>query len=139
MIAARAVGRMATRCLLQASSRTAPGQLATGAATSATARTSSRAFASVMHDVLDHDDREHRLPVTAFTEDEEMAREAARAWADQELRPLVREMDDECKTRPEVVQGLFDHGFMGMVSVDCLTLIAITAIASVIMLASLML
>ena len=122
---------MATR-RLAASSRSAPGQLATGAATtSTTARASSRAFASVMHDVLDHDDREHRLPVTAFTEDEEMAREAARAWADQELRPLVREMDDECKTRPEVVQGLFDHGFMGMVSVDCLTLIAITAIASV--------
>lgn len=54
------------------------------------------------------------MPVTTFTEDEEMVRDAARIWANQELRPLVREMDNECKTRPEVVQGLFDHGFMGM-------------------------
>lgn len=57
---------------------------------------------------------ERRLPVTQFTEDEEMIRDAARHWANEELRPLVRDMDDEGKTRPEVVQGLFDHGFMGM-------------------------
>jgi len=54
------------------------------------------------------------MPVTTFTEDEEMVRDAARMWANQELKPLVREMDNECKTRPEVIQGLFDHGFMGM-------------------------
>ncbi len=58
---------------------------------------------------------DHRMPVTRFTEDEEMVRDAARAWANQELKPFVREMDDECKTRPEVIKGLFDHGFMGMV------------------------
>jgi hypothetical protein len=66
----------------------------------------------------DHDDDggiDHRMPVTRFTEDEEMVRDAARAWANQELKPFVREMDDECKTRPEVIKGLFDHGFMGMV------------------------
>jgi hypothetical protein len=60
---------------------------------------------------------DHRMPVTRFTEDEEMVRDAARAWANQELKPFVREMDDECKTRPEVIQGLFDHGFMGLVGV----------------------
>lgn len=65
---------------------------------------------------MDHSYEQRRLPVTQFTEDEEMVRDAARHWANEELRPLVREMDDEAKTRPEIVQGLFDHGFMGMVS-----------------------
>ena len=75
--------------------------------------------ASILHDD-NHDDEEwtiqHRMPVTKFTEDEEMVRDAARTWANQELKPIVRDMDDECKTRPEVIRGLFDHGFMGMVS-----------------------
>jgi hypothetical protein len=66
----------------------------------------------------DHDvdgEIDYRMPVTRFTEDEVMVRDAARAWANQELKPLVREMDDECTTRSQVIQGLFDHGFMGMV------------------------
>lgn len=58
---------------------------------------------------------QHRLPVTQFTEDEQMARDAARIWANEELKPIVRDMDNECKTRPEVIQSLFDNGFMGMV------------------------
>lgn len=65
---------------------------------------------------MEHSYEQRRLPVTHFTEDEEMIRDAARHWANEELRPLVRDMDNEGKTRPEVVQGLFDHGFMGMVS-----------------------
>lgn len=55
-----------------------------------------------------------RLPVTKFTEDEDMARDAARTWANQEMRPYVREMDDNCQTRPELIQSLFHNGFMGM-------------------------
>lgn len=79
----------------------------------------SRPFsASVLHDHSDHNEElELRMPVTTFTEDEEMVRNAARMWANQEVKPLVREMDNECKTRPEVIQGLFDQGFMGMVSI----------------------
>lgn len=53
--------------------------------------------------------------VTRFTQDEEMTRDLARQWADQELRPIVREMDNECKLRPEVLKSLFECGFMGMV------------------------
>jgi hypothetical protein len=68
-------------------------------------------------DSIEHSHEQRRLPVTQFTEDEEMVRHAARHWANEELRPFVREMDNEGKTRPEVIQGLFDHGFMGMVSV----------------------
>ena len=77
--------------------------------------------ASILHDD-NHDHEEwtqqqhNRMPVTKFTEDEEMVRDAARTWANQELKPIVRDMDDECKTRPEVIRGLFDHGFMRMVS-----------------------
>jgi len=65
-------------------------------------------------DSIEHSHEQRRLPVTQFTEDEEMVRHAARHWANEELRPFVREMDNEGKTRPEVIQGLFDHGFMGM-------------------------
>lgn len=86
--------------------------------TSATSRSFS---ASVLHDDDHHDHHtneewRYRMPITKFTEDEVMVRDAARMWANQELKPLVRVMDNECKTRPEVIQGLFDHGFMGMVS-----------------------
>jgi short/branched chain acyl-CoA dehydrogenase len=59
-------------------------------------------------------DIEHRMPVTTFTEDEEMVRAAARQWANDVLKPLVREMDDECKTNLDIVDGLFGNGFMGM-------------------------
>lgn len=67
--------------------------------------------------IMENGAHEQRMPLTLFTEDEEMVREAARHWANEELRPLVRDMDNEGKTRPEIIQGLFDHGFMGMVSV----------------------
>jgi short/branched chain acyl-CoA dehydrogenase len=56
----------------------------------------------------------HPSPVTRFTEDEEMIRDAVRAWAAQELQPIVREMDNEAQLRPEILQSLFDQGFMGM-------------------------
>ena len=84
-----------------------------------TANPSNQTFsASVSYpdESMDHSYEQRRLPVTQFTEDEQMVRDAARHWANEELRPLVRDMDNEGKTRPEIIQGLFDHGFMGMVS-----------------------
>ena len=80
---------------------------------------SSRALSasiSYADESLEQNYEQRRLPLTQFTEDEEMVRDAARHWANEELRPLVRDMDNEGKTRPEIIQGLFDHGFMGMVS-----------------------
>jgi short/branched chain acyl-CoA dehydrogenase len=81
----------------------------------------SRSFSSSVVHHNDHDNaNDHgeemprRMPVTKFTEDEEMVRDAARTWANQEMRPYVREMDDNCKTRPELIQSLFHNGFMGM-------------------------
>jgi short/branched chain acyl-CoA dehydrogenase len=57
---------------------------------------------------------QRHAPITTFTEDEEMTRDAVRAWAREELQPVVRDMDNEAKLRPERLQSLFDQGFMGM-------------------------
>ena len=81
-----------------------------------TANPSNRTFSAYPDESMDHSYEQRRLPVTQFTEDEQMVRDAARHWANEELRPFVRDMDNEGKTRPEIIQGLFDHGFMGMVS-----------------------
>jgi len=73
----------------------------------------SRPFSSALSE---HEDVTiQHSPITRFTEDEEMTRDMARQWADQELRPIVREMDDEAKLRPEILDSLFQCGFMGMV------------------------
>ena len=78
----------------------------------------SRCFSSSVHHDHDTDDHEgmmhRRMPVTKFTEDEEMVRDTARTWANQEMRPYVREMDDNCQIRPQLIQSLFHNGFMGM-------------------------
>jgi len=57
---------------------------------------------------------EPRLPVTMFTEDEQMARSAARQWANDILKPVVREMDNDSKTHTPIIEDLFKNGFMGM-------------------------
>ena len=53
-------------------------------------------------------------PVTVFTEDETLIRDAVRQWARQDLLPVVREMDDEAALKPDILQSLFDQGYMGM-------------------------
>jgi short-chain 2-methylacyl-CoA dehydrogenase len=62
------------------------------------------------HDVL----LQERPPITVFTQDEQMTRDAVKQWARDELRPVVRDMDNEGKLRPHVLQRLFEQGFMGM-------------------------
>ena len=47
-------------------------------------------------------------PLTVFSQDEEMVRDAARQWAQQELLPVVREMDEAGKTRPDIIQSLLE-------------------------------
>jgi short/branched chain acyl-CoA dehydrogenase len=73
-----------------------------------------RSFSSAH--VTDHDSSEQwrHGPVTVFTEDETLTRDAVRQWAREELLPIVRDMDEECALRPELVQSLFQQGFMGM-------------------------
>ena len=54
-------------------------------------------------------------PITSFSEDECMTRDAARSWANSQLKPLVREMDDKECINPSILKQLFDNGFMAMV------------------------
>mmetsp|Transcript_3009 Transcript_3009/g.4741 ORF Transcript_3009/g.4741 Transcript_3009/m.4741 type:complete len:452 (+) Transcript_3009:80-1435(+) len=49
-----------------------------------------------------------------FTEDENAIRDTARLWAQTSLLPKVRSMDDNAKLDPDIIQELFDYGFMGM-------------------------
>lgn len=53
-------------------------------------------------------------PVTVFTEDEIMVRDAARAWARSELLPQVRAMDDAANLHADILKSLFDQGMMGL-------------------------
>ena len=81
--------------------------------------------------VQDHDNSDSihfgsQSPITCFTEDESMTRDVVRSWANTELKPLVRQMDDDECIDSEILQQLFDNGFMAMVSfvaiqyLDCL-------------------
>ena len=56
--------------------------------------------------------------MTSFSEDELLVRDLCRQWGDEVLRPVVRDMDEEGRTDPDIIEGLFDCGLMGMVRVD---------------------
>lgn len=43
-----------------------------------------------------------------------MTRDAMRQWSREVLAPVVREMDDNSKMKPEIIKGLFENGFMGI-------------------------
>mmetsp|Transcript_26372 Transcript_26372/g.82142 ORF Transcript_26372/g.82142 Transcript_26372/m.82142 type:complete len:186 (-) Transcript_26372:1905-2462(-) len=51
---------------------------------------------------------------TILTEDEEMMRDAVRRFAQDTMGPRVREMDDASTMAPEVINGLFESGLMGI-------------------------
>jgi alkylation response protein AidB-like acyl-CoA dehydrogenase len=53
-------------------------------------------------------------PLTALSEDERLFRGSVYEFADREIRPLVREMDEHAKIAPELVAKLFDLGVMGI-------------------------
>eukprot|EP00924_Labyrinthula_sp_SR-Ha-C_P016638 snap_masked-scaffold_6-processed-gene-10.7-mRNA-1 protein AED:0.01 eAED:0.01 QI:0/-1/0/1/-1/1/1/0/423 len=54
------------------------------------------------------------LPLQSLTEDEEMFQEMCRKFAQEEIAPLVTEMDNNSKTDPSLLQSLFENGFMGI-------------------------
>lgn len=54
------------------------------------------------------------LPLTAFSEDEQMLRDAAAEFARTSLLPRVHAMELAEKIDPEVIQSLFDLGLMGI-------------------------
>ncbi|KAK1925862.1 acyl-CoA dehydrogenase/oxidase [Papiliotrema laurentii] len=49
-----------------------------------------------------------------FTEEEEMLRESVRRFATDVIGPKVRQMDESEVMDPEIIQGLFDNGLMGI-------------------------
>lgn len=54
-------------------------------------------------------------PVTQFSADEDCIREAARSWTQNRLTTAkVREMDQQSVYDPNILQELFQQGFMGM-------------------------
>ncbi len=55
----------------------------------------------------------HR-PVTCLSDDELLFRDTVRRFAEEEIAPLVRRMDEEQKLDPGLVRRLFDLGLMGI-------------------------
>jgi len=55
-----------------------------------------------------------RPPLTQLAEDEALFRDSVYEFADREIRPLVREMDEHAKIPRDLVDKLFDLGVMGI-------------------------
>jgi alkylation response protein AidB-like acyl-CoA dehydrogenase len=53
-------------------------------------------------------------PLTRLTEDEVIFRDSVYEFADREIRPLVREMDEQAKFSRSLLSQLFDLGVMGI-------------------------
>jgi short/branched chain acyl-CoA dehydrogenase len=53
-------------------------------------------------------------PLTFLAEDERLFRDSVRAFADKEVRPLAREMDEHAKFHRPLLEKLFDLGVMGI-------------------------
>jgi alkylation response protein AidB-like acyl-CoA dehydrogenase len=52
--------------------------------------------------------------LTTLSEDEQLFRDSVYEFADREIRPLVREMDEHAKIAPPLIAKLFDLGVMGI-------------------------
>ena len=54
------------------------------------------------------------LPLTHLSEDEQLLRSSVREFADGQIRPHVREMDEQAKLPRPLIDQLFDLGVMGI-------------------------
>jgi len=59
-------------------------------------------------------------PLTRLSEDERLFRDSVYEFANREIRPLVREMDEHAKIDPALIAQLFDLGVMGIEIPDSL-------------------
>jgi len=57
---------------------------------------------------------EHAPPLTLLAEDEVIFRDSVREFAEAQIRPLVREMDEHAKIPRSLIDRLFDLGVMGI-------------------------
>ena len=55
-----------------------------------------------------------RSPLTQLSDDERLFRDSVYEFADAEIRPLVRDMDEHAKLSPGLLEKLFDLGVMGI-------------------------
>src|SRR5437667_11776408 len=53
-------------------------------------------------------------PLTTFAEDEILFRDNIRQFADDKLRPLVKEMDEKGVFDDDLIEQIFEHGLMGI-------------------------
>jgi alkylation response protein AidB-like acyl-CoA dehydrogenase len=53
-------------------------------------------------------------PLTQLSQDEALFRDSVYEFADREIRPLVREMDEHAKISPQLLASLFDLGVMAI-------------------------
>ncbi|KAJ3894281.1 acyl-CoA oxidase [Lentinula edodes] len=53
-------------------------------------------------------------PLDVLTEEEEMIRETVQRFANEVVKPRVREMDENERMDPEIIKGLFEQGLMGI-------------------------
>lgn len=53
-------------------------------------------------------------PLTTLPDEEALFQQSVREFAEQEIRPLAAEMDEESKFSPAILQQLFDLGLMGI-------------------------
>jgi len=60
------------------------------------------------------DTAERTHPLTVLSEDEAILRDSVREFADAQVRPLVREMDEHAKIPRELIDQLFELGVMGI-------------------------
>ena len=63
---------------------------------------------------MTEDTAEHPAPLTLLADDEVIFRDSVRQFADLEVRPLVREMDEQAKIPRTLVDQLFELGVMGI-------------------------
>ncbi|KAF8822321.1 short-chain-acyl-CoA dehydrogenase [Cardiosporidium cionae] len=55
-----------------------------------------------------------RQPLSRFSSEQEMLREAVRRYTEDAIAPLVHKMEEEEVIAPEVIHSLFEQGFMGI-------------------------
>ncbi len=70
--------------------------------------------AAAAGEIVTEDTAERSHPLTVLSEDEAILRESVRVFAEAQIRPLVREMDEHAKIRRELIDQLFELGVMGI-------------------------
>ena len=55
-----------------------------------------------------------RLPITSLSPDEQILRDTVRRFAQEQIAPLVGEMDEKQKLEPAILKQLFEMGLMGI-------------------------